>query len=159
MPSCAPITHAKQPTAAAVAAAGIAKKATKPLSKTALQQVARAKQREAQQEAAEKVLAPWSWTCQCPHYEYRGQFQTPPHCKHILGVAQTLAGDHAALVRCDYWPNFVNTDGPVGYDCPIVGTEHNIVQPCRAWDVKASTAADTEAYRVVRFEQNVEHPD
>jgi len=132
--------------AAAATAAAAAPRHAGPISKkraapTTAAAPARAAQAQQRLSDARLVLTRPEWECfrcDCPDYEHRGRWRSPPHCKHCLGVACTLTNDHAKLHRLDYFPDFVNDDGPLGY----------VVPEGRAWNLRASST-QRASYQVV----------
>jgi len=80
----------------------------------------------------------WQYRCSCPDFEFRGQYRTPPYCKHCVGVGFTLSNNHAGLNRLNFFPDFVNDDGPLGYTVP----------EGRAWDVRAAPSHSRTGYNL-----------
>jgi len=80
----------------------------------------------------------WQYRCSCPDFEFRGRYRTPPYCKHCVGVGFTLSNNHAGLNRLNFFPDFVNDDGPLGYTVP----------EGRAWDVRAAPSHSRTGYNL-----------
>ena len=116
--------------------------------KRAVAKIAAQEQRQADARLALALVArDWQFRCDCPDYEHRGQYRDPPHCKHCVGVAFTLSNNHAGLNRLDYFPDFVNDDGPLGY----------VVPEGRAWDVRASSTQQVSYQVVAVFQREPEN--
>ena len=88
------------------------------------------------------------WKCQCLDYEYRGQFKSPPHCKHIVGVQKARRGETDGDPAKEYVPVFANKRGVRGYKTTIE-VARNVLRTIRAWDVRSARTADV--YQVLRF--------
>jgi hypothetical protein len=91
------------------------------------------------------LCAPYSWTCTCKNFFYRGSKLTPAQCKHVCGVVFTLNGNHNSLIKLGYKPSWAIEEGPLGRPIVVDGV------PAREWVV--DSASTSETYSVIRMKE------